>query len=253
MREPQHECSTPLSHGPGAPRRVPIPVMRQRWETLTFLHWDYPVERVQRLLPPGLEVEPWGGRAWVGLVPFHMRVRPPVGPALRGVTTFPETNVRTYVLGPDGTPGVWFFSLDAANLPAVTVARLVYGLPYFFARMRVTCDGPTVSYRSRRSGSGAAGAGHQIVVVPGSRLSSGEVGEFEHYLTTRFTLWNVHGGALMRSPAEHPPWQLQQAEVAVMEQDVIEAAGLPSPQGTPVVHFSEGVEVRIGRPRIKTR
>lgn len=120
-----------VSHGASPPHRVQFALMRQRWETLTFLHWPYPVEALQGLLPPGLVVEPWRGQAWVGLVPFHMRVRPPIGPALPGFTTFPETNVRTYVLGPNGLAGVCFLSLDATNRPAIAAARLAYGLPYY--------------------------------------------------------------------------------------------------------------------------
>lgn len=138
-------------HRPESPDRIRVPVMRQRWEALTFLHWPYPVVAVQRLLPPALAVEPWEGRAWVGLVPFFMRVRPPLAPAIPGVTTFPETNLRTYVIGPDGRSGVWFFSLDAANWPAVVTGRAAYGLPYHKAKMRLERDSRSVRYRSTRS------------------------------------------------------------------------------------------------------
>jgi uncharacterized protein YqjF (DUF2071 family) len=224
--------------------------MRHRWETLTFFHWDYPVEQVQRLLPPRLTVEPWEGRAWVGLVPFYMRVRPPVGPAVPGLTTFPETNVRTYVVGPDGRPGVWFFSLDAANAPAVGVARAAYGLPYFLATMRVERHPNTVTYRSTRLLPRRAVAGHHIVVEPGEVLPEDEVGEFENYLTARFTLWNTVGRTLLWSPADHPPWTLRRARVARLEQTLVQATGLPAPGGEPLVHYSDGVDVRIGVPRI---
>ena len=90
--------------------------MRHRWATISFLHWPYPAEEIQRRLPSGLEVEPWDGQAWVGLVPFEMTVRPPVGP---GTVRFPETNVRTYVIGPDGSP------LTIADLPAPGTKRWV--------------------------------------------------------------------------------------------------------------------------------
>src|SRR5437763_16754580 len=100
------------THTAAPPEPVTVPVMRQRWASITFLHWAYDVEQVQRHLPPGLKVEPWEGQAWVGLVPFEMHVAGPAGPTMR---RFPETNVRTYVVGPDGRPGVWFFSLDAGS------------------------------------------------------------------------------------------------------------------------------------------
>jgi len=34
---------------------------------------------------------------------------------------------------------------------------------------------------------------------------------------------------------------------------LITAAGLPAPQGEPVVHWSPGIEVRIGTPQRMTR
>lgn len=51
--------------------------MVHRWDQLTFLHWDYDPDIVQRLLPEGLVVDTFDDRAWVGLVPFLMEVRPP--------------------------------------------------------------------------------------------------------------------------------------------------------------------------------
>ena len=63
---------------------------------------------------------------------------------------FPETNVRTYVVGPDGREGLWFFSLDAARLGPVLVARSTYALPYIWSAMTVERDGSTIRYRSRR-------------------------------------------------------------------------------------------------------
>ena len=77
-------------------------------------------------------------------------LRTPVAPALPWFTSFPETNVRTYVRGPDGRVGLWFFSLDAARLEPVLVARSTYALPYMWSAMRVERDGAVVRYRSRR-------------------------------------------------------------------------------------------------------
>jgi uncharacterized protein len=78
---------------------------------------------VQRLLPDGLTAETHDGAAWVGLVPFYMRVATSGGQRVPWVSNFCETNVRTYVRDHAGHSGIWFFSLDAARLGAVvTVA-----------------------------------------------------------------------------------------------------------------------------------
>src|SRR5215211_2195923 len=102
------------------PPRVARPVMYHEWRRIVFAHWRYPAEVVRPLLPAGLQVETFDGTAWVGLVPFLMdRVRAPGVPALPWLSRFPETNVRTYVRDGGGRTGIWFFSLDAARLPAV--------------------------------------------------------------------------------------------------------------------------------------
>jgi len=66
-----------------------------------------------------------------------------------------ELNVRTYVHY-NGVPGVWFFSLDAARLPAVFAARATFGLPYYWAQMRVRVDHRNVNYQSIRGRQAAA-------------------------------------------------------------------------------------------------
>ena len=45
-----------------------------------------------------------------------------------------------------------------------------------------------------------------------------------------------------------PPWPLHRAEALTVDDGLISAAGLPEPSGEPLVHYSPGVDVRIGRP-----
>jgi hypothetical protein len=94
-------------------RLVPVerPALRMRWEALTYLHWDLDPDVVAERLPADLEPDLHDCRAYVGLIPFRM-ARIGIGPL--GVPLpqgrFPETNVRTYVVGPDGGRGVYFQS-----------------------------------------------------------------------------------------------------------------------------------------------
>ena len=98
-------------------------VMRQRWASLLFLHWVVPLDLLRSLVPPELEIDTFEGRAYVGLVPFTMTgVRPTLLPAIRRCSDFHEVNVRTYVHFRGRDPGVWFFSLDAADPFAVAFA-----------------------------------------------------------------------------------------------------------------------------------
>src|SRR5450631_1211350 len=129
-----HPVLQSLSHRPW-----PLPtgpwVMAQSWHDLLFAHWPVEPESLKELVPPQLPLDIFDGRAWVGVIPFRMSgIRARGLPPLPGLSRFPELNVRTYVTL-DGKPGVYFFSLDAANLPAVLTARKFYSLPYFHARM----------------------------------------------------------------------------------------------------------------------
>ena len=113
---------------------IVFPVMLQRWHEIAFFHWSCEAALVQRLLPPELRVDTFEGEAWISLTPFLLTgLRPPLFPAALSLT-FPEMNLRTYVVGPNG-PAIWFFSLDAGRLSAVWGARALFGLPYFWAEM----------------------------------------------------------------------------------------------------------------------
>jgi uncharacterized protein len=233
---------------PSAPP-VPRPLMHHRWTAVTFLHWPYPPQLVQRLLPPGLEVDRADGTAWVGLVPFRMEdVRLPGLPPLPWASRFPETNVRTYVRDRHGRVGIWFFSLDAARLGAVVTARVAYGLPYFWAAMSVRRGGDRVHYRSRRRSATAPQC--RALVEVGAAFGQSELGPLDHFLTARFRLYTLIAGRSAAADAEHPSWPLARARLLDLDDNLVAAAGLPPPGQAPLVHFSPGVDVRIGRWRL---
>jgi uncharacterized protein YqjF (DUF2071 family) len=229
----------------------PVPVrpalMLQQWRLLTFLHWRYPASVVQSLLPPGLTAQTFDGTAWIGLVPFMMHgVRAPGTPELPWLSRFPETNVRTYVEGPDGRVGIWFLSLDAARLAPVLAGQLGYGLPYRWSSMRVTVSGRELTYRCLRRWPGPEGARCDAVVAAGPAYAADDLGPLDHFLTARFRLYSVLSGRLVAADADHPPWPLHRGSLRSLDQSVLQAGGLPAPQGDPLVHTSPGVRVRVG-------
>ncbi len=260
-------------HPPLPDERVRVEVMRMWWRDLTFIHVDYDPADVQRLLPDDLVVDTWPNadgreRAWVGLVPFEMVVGTPGGLRLPVVGTFPETNVRTYVRDRSGRPGVWFCSLEAGGLAATTTARVAYGLPYFWADMSIDAGrrepGAVWRYDSvrrwprRRTPDGVLPSHHSVARI-GEPIEDADVSDFEHFLTARWGLYSrfptmeAERGWTLYAPVDHGRWRLHRADLLELDDQLLSAAGLPEPTGDPVVHWTEGTEVRIGRPRRAAR
>lgn len=177
--------------------------MYQRWDSLTFLHWAYKPESIRPLVPQELELDTFDGAAWIGLTPFLLTsLRPPLFPPVPWISRFPEMNVRTYVRGPDGERGIWFFTLEADRLLAVVGARLSYALPYRWANMSVRPTGRTIEYRSERHfRSGRA----RIVMLRNSPLQPKAQ---EIFLTARFRLYTRIAGRLAYAQVDHRPGRL---------------------------------------------
>lgn len=233
---------------PTCPFEVARPVSIQRWDELTFLHWSFEPSAVQRLLPDWLTVDTWEGRAWVGLVPFFMRVSTGGGRSVAWASNFCETNVRTYVHDGRGRTGVWFFSLDAARLGAVVVGRNALSLPYVWSAMSLDRRGDRITYDSTRRWPGPRGARSRVVVDIGTPYADEELGDFDHWLTARWRLFSHSSRARTVGQVWHDPWPLRRAEVATCDDELVAAAGLPAPQEPPIAAYSDGIEVRIERP-----
>jgi uncharacterized protein len=219
-------------------------VAYQRWRDLLFLHWSVPVESLRPLVPEPLTIDTYDGVAYVGLVPFWMTgVRPNWAPE-RSAFRFLETNVRTYVHRDGQDPGVFFFSLEAGSRIAVEIARAQFGLPYFWALMRMRRAGPRIEYRSRRISGDRPRT--WAVFEPGDHLGASRPGSLEHFLIERYYLHVERRGRLQRGQVHHKPYPVQSASLLVVQDELIAAAGLPQPIGPPpLVHYVRGVDVEI--------
>lgn len=187
--------------------------MQMRWSELLFAHWALDPNVVARVLPSGVTLDTHDGQAWVGVVPFLMSgVAPRLCPPLPGLSRFLELNVRTYVtIG--GKPGVWFFSLDAANRIAVRLARKTFNLPYMDAKMSLEeRDGGSIAFTSNRTHRGEPSAMYDASYSASGEFREAEPGSLEHWLTARYCLYSVNGrGQVYRGEIDHPPWKLAPA------------------------------------------
>jgi uncharacterized protein len=224
-------------------RPWPLPwkpwVMAQSWHDLLFAHWAVSAEMLRPHIPADLSIDTFEERAWVGVVPFRMTgVRLRFTPALPWLSAFPELNVRTYVSF-GGKPGVWFFSLDAANPLAVAVARAWFGLPYFRARMSCVQKNGWVEYHSERTHAGTPSAVLKARYRPQGDAFEVRPGSVEHFLTERYCLYAAKSkGRIYRGEIHHPPWALHGAKAEISENSMAEAAGIMLPSESPMVHFA---------------
>jgi len=230
------------------PDSVTRPLLIHEWSALSLVHWRYPAEEVQRLLPDGVNVDTYDGSAWVGLVPFHCTIRPPGVPRVPWLSSFPEMNVRTYVRGPNGEPAVWFITLEAARLGAVLIARALYGLKYFWAKMSFTRDGNVMTYRARRRWPGIRGSSGALVVAIGEPVAREDSTELDRWLTNRWRFYCSTPFGLATGLVAHEPWPLQRALLVECDTGLVGACGLSEPTGDPVVHYGGRVDVRMTRP-----
>jgi uncharacterized protein YqjF (DUF2071 family) len=165
--------------------------------------------------------------------------------------SFAETNVRTYVRGPTGQPGIVFLSLDAARLGAVIVARASsWRLPYHWAAMRIHRDGDLVTYACRRRRPGSRDASSRVVLRVGAPYRPEELTSLDHFLTARWGFYTRSHRGLTRTAAHHPPWRLAQGTALQVEDRLIAATGLSEPDGEPLVYWADRTDALIGRPRL---
>jgi uncharacterized protein YqjF (DUF2071 family) len=205
---------------------------------------------MRNLLPKTLELDLYDGQAWISIVPFTMSgVRLRWTPALPWLSSFRELNVRTYVTA-SGKPGVWFFSLDAANPVAVEVARLWFHLPYFHACMNSKSGPGGIVYSSRRSDRRGGRETLQASYNARGLQFEAERGTLEYFLTERYCLYaQKPGGGLLRGEIHHAPWKLQEARATLMANTMLEKWKIAI-SGPPVVlHYSKLQEVIAWAPK----
>jgi uncharacterized protein YqjF (DUF2071 family) len=224
-------------------------VMYQRWEELLFLHWAVDPKVVAAYLPPGLKVDTFEGKAWIGIVPFSMReVRPRFLPAVPGLSSFPELNLRTYVVDAQGRPGVWFYSLDTPKRLPNWVARTFFHLNYRLARIRVeSVDSGCVYQSELRTRTGWDEPQNYSWQREGQTYSA-EPGSLEFFLVERYRLFAYDSGKkrLLTGKVNHDPYPLQTVAVESFSKRLFGTNGLPQPEGEPVsILASAGVDVRI--------
>ena len=112
-------------------------------------------------------------------------------------------------------------------------------------RCRWSKRGNTIRYSSSRRDHRGDPAELQATWTIGEALPQASPGSLEFFLTERYALDTEHRGDIYRARIYHRPWPLQQAELVSLDSTMIESLGLPTPEGEPLLHYCEELNVDI--------
>ncbi|AGB37919.1 YqjF family protein [Natronococcus occultus] len=219
------------------------------WRHLLFANWPVAPALVDAHLPAGLEPDTYDGRAWLSIVPFRNVVVRPRGTSARLGFGLPELNLRTYVRC-DGTPGVYFFSLDADGVLGVLAARLFHRLPYYNARIEMGLGAKHVRFESERRHPGAPSASFAGRYEPVGEAFAPDPDSLAAFLTERYRYYTTgRRGELRYADIVHDRWSLRPATMTIDRNTLFEANGFEPPAAAPVCYYSPGVDVVTSRSR----
>ena len=216
----------------------------QEWRDLVFLHWPAPADEARRLLPRGLVLDEFEGRAWISIVAFRLAgVRLGPLPPLGRFSNFLEVNLRTYVLL-RGEPAVYFIRMLADSRLAIAAARWLTPLPYRFAPL-AACKNEDRWHWSVLADSADAPMLRSEVHTLGSAALL-ERRSLDEWLLERYRAAVVdrHGNHY-RMAVRHEPWQVQTVEMREL------SVRWNSPWGEylggppELAHFSPGVNAWV--------
>ncbi len=224
-------------------RPFPLPGSRwtlgQTWEQTLWAHWPVAASALRERVSAELEIEEHDGSAWLGVMFFRVRALRARGALpVPGISSFLQLNVRTYVRGPDGLPGVWFFSIDASSRLATLGVRRIYRVPAFHSTMSLE---PVRGWQEAE----CARIGEPARVFSARYRATGETfhaepGSLEWFLTERYRLFTPTGRAEMH----HDRWLLGEAEAEIDLASIVPFALA----GEPRCHFSFRQDALIWPP-----
>ncbi|MFL5575682.1 MAG: YqjF family protein [Gemmatimonadaceae bacterium] len=196
------------------------------WRHLVMLNYEVAPAALQPLLPAGVTLDLWEGRALVSVVGFRFCRTRILGVPVPFHRDFDEVNLRFYVRravpGRADRRGVVFVR-ELVPRPAIAlVARLAYNEPYRAVPMRSTApaaptDAPgRIAYEWRSSRRwqrvAATAIGAPAVPPPGSEAAF----VAEHY----WGYTRQRDGGTVEYAVAHPPWRVWAAEAPELAADV---------------------------------
>lgn len=212
---------------------------------MLFLHWGFSPEEIQKKLPPGLFVDTFDKKAYVGITSFSLEaMRFAFFSFLPSMPDSLEIDLRTYVYDESGTPGVWFFSLDINSLMIAEAARGFLSLPYHYADITLNKnETDLVDFRSLREGKNDA---VEIAYRIDSSLFEAKPESLEFFLIERYIVFVDKENQIKKGRIHHKPYSLGKAEVLKWDDHLFQFEEITSPLRKPDhIIYSPGVDVEV--------
>jgi hypothetical protein len=239
-------------------------LLSQSWNDALFAHFAIDPLTLRRLVPEALTLDLYDGVAWLTISPFcTSHLRPSGVPPLPGLSFFPQVNLRTYVTmqgrsGPS-KPGLYYFSVDAANLSAVWFARIFFRMQFWHSAIQIggatiqarKSTERTIRFRSSRLHGPAALNGpvqFDAVYAPGGEAARARRGSLDEFLMERYCVYSWNRRKFYRTEVHHQPWPLQRASVEIRSNNMAEPFGLSLGMKPDLCHFSRSLKVLTWAP-----
>ena len=255
------------------------PFLTAAWRRPLLLSWPIPADALLPLLPAGLALDCWQGRAWISLVGLCF-----ADTRIFGIPAWPrryaEVNLRFYVRrtvaddaaagydapgygAPDDNrpaPGVVFIRQIVPHRITAFAARRLYGEPFVHRPVQCQTDpAGAVAYRWRGAGAAAATGRrwHTFQARPSAVADAPPAvaapGSLDEFLTARY--WGYHGkpgGTTRAYQLTRSPWLLQPAAARIdadltSEYGAVLAAAMSRPPASALLASDCRARIRLPR------
>lgn len=216
------------------------------WRAGVFLHWPVDPAALRPHVPDVLNLDIRKGEAWLSILPFRLADIKLRGFPDRSGLTIGELNVRTYVRY-QGDRGLYFFSIDVDS-PTIAFTAGRAGLSCHQSMIRINRD-DWVSFGCSRPGSSPT-ARFTAKYRPAGPITYPEPDSVIHWLIERRRFYEPTQWGILTAEIAHSPWPLQEVDIQITENTMFEVNGLPQPEGEPIAHYCDELEMTGSLPRL---
>jgi len=211
---------------------MPRVFLTAEWRDLIIASYAVDDALLAPLVPPGLELDRFEGRAVCSLVGFRFLNTRVLGVKWPGLVNFPEINLRFYVRERStGQRGVVFIRELVRSRLVATVARWCYNEPYYKARigesLETTDDTASVGYDFDLFG----GSGSMRAQADAHASTPPETSTEHWFKEHQWGYGRTRRGTTLRYEVRHPVWACQTVNSATIDVDWARVYG---PQWSPL-------------------